>query len=79
MARNSNTKLPSTQIDDLIIIPNHGLSGGLPGPPPGPEGGGSALKNLAMIASRYQGTKNTAGSDGSPIEAKRARVESGES
>ena len=36
-----------------------------------------------MIASRYQGTKNTAsgrmdGGDG-PIEAKRARVESGES
>ena len=61
------------QIDDLIITPNHGL--------PGPEGGGSALKNLAMIASRYQGTKTTsgAGRDGdSPTEAKRARVESGE-
>ena len=58
----------SLQIDDLIIIPNH-----LTAPPP--EGGGSALKNLAMIASRYQGTKNTM--DHSP-EPKRARVESGE-
>ena len=57
----------SLQIDDLIIIPNH-----LTAPP---EGGGSALKNLAMIASRYQGTKNT--KDHSP-EPKRARVESGE-
>ena len=62
------------QIDDLIIIPNHGLTG--PGAPPGPEGGGSALKNLAMIASRYQGTKTTS-KDGDMPEAKRARVESG--
>ena len=70
------------QIDDLIIMgPNHGgLSGLPPGvPPPGPEGGGSALKNLALIASRYQGTKNTGRDSDGPIEAKRARVESGES
>ena len=62
------------QIDDLIIIPNHGLTG--PGAPPGPEGGGSALKNLAMIASRYQGTKPSKDGGDCP-EAKRARVESG--
>merc|ERR1719277_1599092 len=62
------------QIDDLIIMgPNHGgLSGLPPGvPPPGPEGGGSALKNLALIASRYQGTKNTGRDSDGPIEAKR--------
>eukprot|EP00095_Tigriopus_kingsejongensis_P001650 maker-scaffold801_size95070-snap-gene-0.22 protein:Tk01650 transcript:maker-scaffold801_size95070-snap-gene-0.22-mRNA-1 annotation:"at-rich interactive domain-containing protein 5b" len=40
------------QIDDLIIIPNH-LNSGLPE-------GGSALQNLAKIASRYQNTKDGA-------------------
>eukprot|EP00096_Caligus_rogercresseyi_P008788 TRINITY_DN2841_c0_g1_i3.p1 TRINITY_DN2841_c0_g1~~TRINITY_DN2841_c0_g1_i3.p1 ORF type:complete len:872 (-),score=364.42 TRINITY_DN2841_c0_g1_i3:173-2434(-) len=42
------------QIDDLIIIPNN-LSVGAP------EGGGSALQNLAKIASRYQ---NQGGGEG---------------
>jgi hypothetical protein len=57
------------QIDDLIIIPNH-----LQAPPP--EGGGSALRNLAMIASRYQnsGGKPKEGGGGDP---KRPRMENG--
>ncbi|XP_059083538.1 AT-rich interactive domain-containing protein 5B-like [Tigriopus californicus] len=58
------------QIDDLIIIPNN-LGGGMPE-------GGSALQNLAKIASRYQNTKEGNGnrvSEGDRSSPKRPRMD----
>ena len=60
------------QIDDLIIIPNNTGGGGAEGAGGG-SGSGSALQNLAKIASRYQDTGSNAaasaadGADSQPL------------
>ena len=50
------------QIDDLIIIPNNTGGGGGAEGAGGGSGSGSALQNLAKIASRYQDTGSNAAS-----------------
>lgn len=70
------------QIDDLIIIPNN-MSAGSEGAGgaggPNAAAGGSALQNLAKIASRYQdtGTNNSDGGDSQnlPSPQKKARMD----